>query len=809
MQSRLREYLSPFGSTEKYDPQAFSNGRIRAGIARYAAGVGDNIPSQIANLSSTPPAPSPTPPRQRGRNSTAERGTQQYNVITTNNPRGSGANATTTIARDPAISCPGNLFDVRGGGPNNQPPVQKMGCWMLPDAEERTSRTMIDTIEGIPGAQPKNIHITEPPQQGFPNEGGMPRTARSVMSPNWNQFDEELYRKPVLDSERRVSSGVLINNYIGRIYECFEDDLPPPTIDQEIPREQLEQTNPKLVWALGGRDPNRPAPNKKEVCQNLPRADDGPNVWGDQLYADRRRAEIEMRVTRDLWGNRNGDYSVESVDDRKPVGYVGFQPATRFIPYLPATQRNATDNLGYTPIAEDQIPSGSSRDVIFPRITISKPDLTQCPRPMAVDAANGGDVVEYQVKPELSLVDTNRRTTGTTTVPGPIDGNAGQYVVSSTEVRDTLKTQMEGQFAPSNANGDGVGGHVIIDTKVRDTLKTEMQKAFPALAAGEGGVGSHVIIDTKVRDTLKSQMQAMFPTANAGAEGYAGYVVTDTKVRDTLKAQMEKMFPKLQSSTHVDQTGGAAYVMNQDPQQLRDTTKGLMATMFGVGNVNALVGGEGTGQYVVSNTEVRDTLKRMMESSFGVSAVSGATGVEEGSGSGGYVMNQDPQQLRDTLKGLMSSMFPTANAGRGETGEYVPFQGEILPTHRSHYESEPGRPSIYADSFGDPLVLHQQTHDIVAPHRGECDPHYIPALSHIPAATNDTNAIVMGMQTKQTAREQQNRLPLPTKRSLQDNLVLPVIGSAPAPSSCAEQVEPRRRNLTPDYYTEGQAAGGM
>ena len=138
---------------------------------------------------------------------------------------------------------------------DNSVPQNVMGCWMFPNSEDRFSRKFIDTLDGIPSVQnggfPRmttdstDIRISEPPQQ--PRKG-----SRSVMSPGWDKYQEELYRTSVLDSERRKSTGVMVNNYTGRMFECFEEDMPPPNTDKSIPREVFEHTNPRLIWANGG-----------------------------------------------------------------------------------------------------------------------------------------------------------------------------------------------------------------------------------------------------------------------------------------------------------------------------------------------------------------------------------------------------------------------------------------------------------------------------------------------------------------------------------------------------------------------------
>ena len=147
------------------------------------------------------------------------------------------------VEKERAINCQGNLMG---------PDALKMGCWMFPSGEERFSRQMIDTIEGVPGAQPRDVRIAEPPQIDQLKDG---QTSRSAMSSNYSKVEKDLYFKPVLDSDRRQATGVIMNSHTGKMYECFEEDLPPPNANHEIPEYQLKQTNPRLIYAQGGRDP--------------------------------------------------------------------------------------------------------------------------------------------------------------------------------------------------------------------------------------------------------------------------------------------------------------------------------------------------------------------------------------------------------------------------------------------------------------------------------------------------------------------------------------------------------------------------
>lgn len=794
----IKTFLTPGSSDEPYDPHAFSNARVRSTINRFS-NDDDHFGNNLANKTNTEaPAPSQPPSydqlmQQAAANEDRTKNDAQLTVNKKDSHISGGAQYTIQEERNNAINC------------HKDPPSQNtMGCWMIPDSQDRFQRRSIDTIDGVPGTgtQSSEIRISEPPQQNQ-NSRSIGGPSRSVMSPSWNQYKPELFSNSVLDSERRKSTGVIVNSYTGKMFETFEEDVPPPNVDKEIAKESLEKTNPFLIWRQGGRDPNRVAPNKKEVCQDLPRKDDGPNVWGDQLYADRRRSELQTRVMRDIWSHRDGDHSVESVDDRRSVGYVGYQPAYRPLPYLPATQKSTLDHKGYTPIPMDQVPEGSARDKIFPRVFIRNPDLTQCPRTPAADP-NNADWVEHQVLPELTVVGTNRETTGTQSIPGPIGGSplteTGPYVLLDKEARDTLKAQMEGSFAVSNAQGEDTGGYTMVDpSTLRDTLKpATMEVSFAGRnVAGEAAQsGAYVVTDIELRDTQKSLAQKMYPTVNAESDMKGPYVILDTDARDTLKVQMETMFASANSTNQSRETGGAMYV--QQDTELRDTLKGMMSQMFLTSNIDGIPGGDQAGAYVVQDTELRDTVKGMMQQMF-------PRGNVAGDATGNYVLID--QTARDTMKAMAETMFPGMNAANAESGTYIDFQGEVKPTNRMHYEDIPGRPAVSGEFWGNPLPLKTIKSNALEPYRGNTDINWFPSLSKVPAEAEDTSVRHIGKATQVTAREQQNRLPLPTRRSLQEPRVLSTIQV----NSCDQKnigTEPFRM-ITRDYYTAGQAAGGM
>jgi hypothetical protein len=564
--------------------------------------------------------------------------------------------------------------------------------------------------------------------------------------------------------------------------------MPPPNTDKEIPRERFEHTNPRLTLMQGGIDPNRRRPNKKEVVQNLPRKDAGANVWGDQLYADRRRQEILTRVARDTWMNRNGDYSVEPFDDRKPVGYVGFQPAYRPLPYLPATQRaSLASRRGWTGIPTEQVPAPGATDQIFPRIATRKPDASTCARDLNIN----GSTSDYVIYPGVDIHDTNRQTTGTIMVPGIVDGTHGDanlthsgyhenvrpplteeeetltlgaagevsngvVVVDPGSLRATLKAAMEGTFSTGGANASETGPNVVVDRDVRSTQKTMMQETFPTTTADGDHTSSYVVMDKDIRATQKGLMQDMFPTTTADGEHTANYVMLDPNARPTLKTMMQETFP----TTTADGDHTSSYVVID--RDARPTLKPVtMDEMFPTSNAND----EATSNYVVIDRTARPTLKPV----------------------------------------TMDEMFPTTNAGNESTGEYIEFQGEILPTNRMNYETEGHRPSAYDETVGTNTTKNAEFAHI-DPTRGTSDTNWM-TVSRVPAQTEDTSTRWIPKHTQETERSMQNRFPLPTKRSMQEHRVLPVLNTTSCAASREDsQVEPIRW-LNPTYYTEATSGG--
>lgn len=573
----------------------------------------------------------------------------------------------------------------------------------------------------------------------------------------YGQYNDQLFKTQADNSDNKVSTGVMVNPYTGEMFETFENAMPPPTTDKSLLPGRFEVVNPKLVWANGGIDPHAPLPKKKEICKSLPGVDGGPNVWGDQLYADERRTRMLEYANRDLWNNRNGDYStVRGFAKEKPAGYTGYVPYYRPTPYLPPTQ--TLDNKDWVPVAHAQIPDGPA---IKGEVFITKPDLTNVPIVLGAGPAGGVEseyvVQNLDVKPTWrGYADTNYN--------GPANFETQDFTgPSNTELRTTLKEQMETQFvvpvtdcAVQQAGG---ANYVVIDTTVRDTLKEQMETQFPANSADtvsqQTGGALYVMTNEANRSTLKEYMENTLPVGATSSEplqgGGAGYVVGSRENRSTLKEYMENTLPVGATSAEPLQSGGAGYVVI-DPT-VRSTLKEYTELTLPAGAVAS----DYDGNYVVIDKNVKSTLKEQMEASF---APTGVATVTEETGGAEYVVID--RNARFTWKAQMETEFPANCAedgymdGEGYSGTWIPFQGPLTETARQFYENMPnvGRPAHSAYMGGDAesgsfvgngLITSKQ-------HRGTFATDYT-VLSKVPADAEDTSTRWIGNSTRDTKRE--------------------------------------------------------
>lgn len=206
--------------------------------------------------------------------------------------------------------------------------------------------------------------------------------------------------------DTRRQTGVIVNPYTGEISKTFEEDLPPPNKDYSKPEGFYNRPNRTLIQAQGGFDPRNPPPSKREVANQMPGPDAGPNVWGEQLYAREIGERAAGYGLRQIFNNRNGEVPVEPVQDRRPVGYLGFQNAHQFVPYLQPTQRgfedtNAFANRDGTPDLTEML-WVDDRQITMPLMSKKKPDYSNYMRPANVGSGEASEEVTgaWVVRPD-------------------------------------------------------------------------------------------------------------------------------------------------------------------------------------------------------------------------------------------------------------------------------------------------------------------------------------------------------------------------------------------------------------------------
>lgn len=410
---------------------------------------------------------------------------------------------------------------------------KKMGCGILSTDEEIQARKI--QIQNTQTGVISNGDIVVSDIQGFRPVG---------MAPLYDQFNDSLFNTQSENHlySRTVGTGVMVNSTTGDTYRTYENDMPPPNTDKAQPRSNFEKTNPYLVMLQGGIDYNRYLRNKAEICQRLPGADGGANVWGDQLYADRRR-ERQMEIAQqDVWRNKGGIYSTELSMDRKPVGYVGYQPAYRAFPWMPPTQRNREANDWMSGPGKEQY----NMTQMMPRITITKPDLTQCPRtPLVQQAGNGVDVPAPYPTPYMPPTD---RGNGIIEYPGPAGSEQGTDVFATelglgSDLIESLKNL--GSFPViQGAQQETTAGHVLGQMLNKVTLKDTLVHALaPHGVSTDAQTGGYQTTGVQLRPTLKPLMDVSFGALGiSSAAASAPQVRVLSELKPTLKELMDTTF---------------------------------------------------------------------------------------------------------------------------------------------------------------------------------------------------------------------------------------------------------------------------
>jgi hypothetical protein len=514
-----------------------------------------------------------------------------------------------------------------------QPDLVPLGCAIATaDGEDLAvnGRQLVDHYRPYPGYNTPPIGqnpvmVTEPNR--FKNAGD-----NRGLTPLFDHYDANKWKTPYDRTENLISTGIMVNPWTGTAFETFEKQLPPPTTSKyAMDKDQLKRTNPQLVWLNGGIDPNAPPPSKREVMEDIPGPDGGPNVWGTQLYSEQIGSRLKPIVEAQVWNNRNGIFSTEpSMGKEAPAGYVGLQPVLRSIPYLPPTQRTTLDIKGWVGPVNDTFNLGNNPVEQNGIVETRKVDL------------NDGGSVRY----------------------GPAAGFGGQEAESIVPVidpkatwRGTTSDWMSGAFL---ANAQYDGGHVVTDPTVRDTLKGLSEETLPIVQSNTDVSGGHVLLDPTVRATLKGLNENQFPLVSASPlaslpSSLMG--VIDPTVRDTLKGLNENQFP-LVSATPLE-TQPSVLMGVIDPT-VRDTLKGLSEENLPTSSLYSI-----DSSYVLIDPTVRDTLKGLSEQNLATAPAS-----EQDRGS--WISFQGPLRI-----GAKREQYTTNN-----------------PQVSAHYSSSPSGPNV-------------------------------------------------------------------------------------------------------------------
>lgn len=377
-------------------------------------------------------------------------------------------------------------------------PAKRIGCEVVSSGEDEQARAMLRLNS--------DTGVRHPTQVAAKTTQGWRAVGRA---PLYSDFNDALYntQSATHTHERKMMTGVFVNTNTGKMYKTYEEDIPPPNTNASMAPDQLQRVNPKLVALQGGIDYNRPPRQKAEVAQAVPGVDHGPNMWGDALFADRRRQREMEIAAADVWGNKGGMYSVEPIQDGRPTGFVGFQNMVRINPYAQPTQRGRTD-VKYAG------PAGKTDDYqaakVVPHTTIRKPDLTACARAGAPGAVNGVDA-EWAI-PTQEVPGTDRGVDQVHLGTGAFGGERGGHTVAAVEeLRPHLKEVMT--IGLPGAAGRDAGSYIHMASDLPDSLKEAlMAQSF----MGMGGV----VPDVHITDNVGAH--AARDRADPHRDAYAG-----------------------------------------------------------------------------------------------------------------------------------------------------------------------------------------------------------------------------------------------------------------------------------------------
>jgi hypothetical protein len=242
-------------------------------------------------------------------------------------------------------------------------PKIPLGMWITSSGQEITAHRNVSQNRMLGGYEaPTQINIA-------------PDT---FAAENSAVFHDSLFEEQFDTRERLVSTGFIVNSQTGEAVETFESEMPPPTHDYSIAPEQLQKSNPFLIWMNGGYDVNAPRRKKTEIEAEMPGMDSGPNVFGDALYEKARREEVANRINRELFHNQDGNLPTVATMGEHPINKIGFQDATPRVVHMPVTQRATTGDMRKYKVNKDVAfnPGQGDLEWMLPKPEFRGNDLT-------------------------------------------------------------------------------------------------------------------------------------------------------------------------------------------------------------------------------------------------------------------------------------------------------------------------------------------------------------------------------------------------------------------------------------------------
>ena len=582
---------------------------------------------------------------------------------------------------------------------------------------------------------------------------------RNDTSTNTAPYSNSLYLTPYDATKNMISTGKIVNNYTGEIFETFENQLPPPnTTKGAIPAYQLKQPNVKLMYSQGGYNHRNPPPRKSEqpgYVFNPVSARGGSNPFGDAVYAPKIQARVYDQVSRSVYNNRNGDYAVEpSMNGEKPKNMFGLVPRMRYVPYITPTNNLDDDECTkrYVSIPENAPTNLMLREQYTGEFFNRKDKLLVHRDPFPDTFVNGVEAVGWfpvttdKIGPmradfEQSYIPMGYMNSGNTIRPLELN-KAGK-------TNDSWTVPTAGDILQNDVVGTLIlPSHTVKDTQ-KDTFNTSSRVASGFQDIPNVGI---IMSETNLRDTQKDNVN----TSSRAASGFqdvpnVGIIMSETNLRDT---QKDKINTSSRVASGLQDFPNVGLIMSE--ANLRETQK--ITDMFPVRGVDAA----SEGDVVISSTVLRDTQK--LEEMLPTGQVQNINGVESG------IVITD-KLVRDTLKiaiadnpfrlapinplvyestlrtnttlkdtqkeSFSGSSFPKGPVDLNSAGSLMIVDRTIRqPVCRTKAQFQNHVMALDGEDRAQSILPQQMS---TLQHRGVCNMLYVPSPSMVPAGAGDTS----------------------------------------------------------------------